>query len=224
VPTEMMDKLTLMEIACDLNIEYLNALMYKGIVESVKDAKTGKVVMINQITKNWTVPNPPQLQIKDRVSRFLLHADPMIAGRQPTIRDGSCQGFNIMAVEGKAFKLPLSHTIATNADFDGDEMYIQILQDARARVEAKELMGMSKLIVSPQTNSPIMNLTQDSLVAVFVLSQTHDLPRDLAFDCVMSCTDFLKIGRRRLDPEVAAQCVHRFIARPGKEAFYKQLA
>jgi DNA-directed RNA polymerase beta' subunit len=54
-------------------------------------------------------------------------------------------------------------TRAFNADFDGDEMNIHSLQGFEAVAEAQELMAVAHQIVTPQSNSIIIGLVQDSL-------------------------------------------------------------
>lgn len=52
-----------------------------------------------------------------------------------------------------------------NADFDGDEMNMHLVQGQEPRAEIKEIMSVPRNIVSPQANKPVMGIVQDSLLA-----------------------------------------------------------
>ena len=49
--------------------------------------------------------------------------------------------------------------------FDGDEMNLHVPCSHDSRAEVKELMMVSKCIVSPQSNRPVMGIVQDALLA-----------------------------------------------------------
>ena len=68
----------------------------------------------------------------------------------------------------------MSHSIAPacsvtqpyNADFDGDEMNLHLPQSLEARAEIAELASVSKMLVTPQSNRPVMGIVQDTLTGV----------------------------------------------------------
>ena len=57
-------------------------------------------------------------------------------------------------------------TTPYNADFDGDEMNMHVPQSMETRAEVSELMMVPRMIVTPQSNRPVMGIVQDSLCAV----------------------------------------------------------
>ena len=57
-------------------------------------------------------------------------------------------------------------------DFDGDEMNVHMLQDIRAVVEAKELVGVKEQILNAQNNKPCMGIVQDTLLGAYLLSSS----------------------------------------------------
>ena len=66
------------------------------------------------------------------------------------------------------FRLNVQATTPYNADFDGDEMNMHVLQTVQARAEAQELMSVGKNLISPQASKPIIGLIQDVLLTFVV--------------------------------------------------------
>lgn len=84
------------------------------------------------------------------------------------------------------FRLNLSVTSPYNADFDGDEMNMHMVQSHEVRAEIKEIMAVPLNIVSPQANRPVMGIVQDSLLGsrLFTKRDTF-LERDLLMNVLM---------------------------------------
>ena len=61
---------------------------------------------------------------------------------------------------------PCSVTTPYNADFDGDEMNMHVPQSMETRAEISELLMVPRMIITPQSNRPVMGIVQDSLCAV----------------------------------------------------------
>lgn len=64
------------------------------------------------------------------------------------------------------FSLGYSVTTPYNADFDGDEMNLHLPQSLETRAEIQELAMVPRMIVTPQSNRPVMGIVQDTLTAV----------------------------------------------------------
>ena len=59
-----------------------------------------------------------------------------------------------------------SCTTPYNADFDGDEMNLHLPQSMEARAEILQLAMSPRMIITPQSNRPVMGIVQDTLTAV----------------------------------------------------------
>ncbi|KAI8514192.1 DNA-directed RNA polymerase II subunit RPB1, partial [Branchiostoma belcheri] len=59
-----------------------------------------------------------------------------------------------------------SVTTPYNADFDGDEMNLHVPQSVETRAEIMELAMVPRMIITPQSNRPVMGIVQDTLTAV----------------------------------------------------------
>jgi DNA-directed RNA polymerase II subunit RPB1 len=73
-----------------------------------------------------------------------------------------------------------------NADFDGDEMNLHVPQSLPARAEAELMMLSPRVIVSGQSNRPIMGIVQDSLLAVQKMTKRGVfIEKDLTMNMLM---------------------------------------
>lgn len=64
-----------------------------------------------------------------------------------------------------------------NADFDGDEMNLHLLQTEEAKAEASILMGTKNNILTPRNGEPLIAAIQDFITGAYLLTQ-----KDVFFD------------------------------------------
>ena len=83
--------------------------------------------------------------------------------RQPTLHKMSMMGHRVKVLPWSTFRLNLSVTTPYNADFDGDEMNMHIPQSLETKAEIQELCMVPQMILTPQSNRPVMGIVQDSL-------------------------------------------------------------
>lgn len=112
----------------------------------------------------------PELKNGWVVERHLIDGDAVIFNRQPSLHKMSMMGHRAKIVEGSTFRLNLAYTGAYNADFDGDEMNLHVPQSLTSRAEVENLMMVDRLIVSPQSNKPVIGIIQDSLLSSYKMS------------------------------------------------------
>ena len=136
----------------------------------------GNVSHVKILTKNFTVPfsinGDPLLREGDYIERHLQDGDAAVFNRQPTISIESAQGISIKVLRhGElAFQLPVQTTRAYNADYDGDEMNLHVIQLNGAKVEARVIMNTANQIVSRQGNAPVMGSVQNTLIGMYLLT------------------------------------------------------
>lgn len=71
-----------------------------------------------------------------------------------------------------------------NADFDGDEMNLHLMQSDMANAEVAELIAVSKNINDPKDNAPCLSLVQDSCVGSMLLTRrTTRIDLDTMHQC-----------------------------------------
>ncbi|GMI08152.1 hypothetical protein TrLO_g5004, partial [Triparma laevis f. longispina] len=99
------------------------------------------------------------------VERHLRDDDVVVFNRQPSLHKMSIMGHKAKVLDWSTFRLNLSCTSPYNADFDGDEMNLHVPQSLPARAELELMMLSPRVIVSGQSNRPVMGIVQDSLLA-----------------------------------------------------------
>src|SRR2546425_11062397 len=70
----------------------------------------------------------------------------------------------------KTFRFNLAVCPPYNADFDGDEMNLHVLQSEEARAEARVLMRVQEHILSPRFGGPVIGGIHDHISGSFLLT------------------------------------------------------
>jgi DNA-directed RNA polymerase II subunit RPB1 len=97
----------------------------------------------------------------------------------------SMMGHRIKIMPYSSFRLNFSVT-TPYASFDGDEMNIYVPQNVETRAEVIQLMMVSRQIVSPQGNRPVISLVQDTLLACCLFSRRDCfMERDVVMNLIM---------------------------------------
>ncbi|KAF2205301.1 DNA-directed RNA polymerase II subunit [Delitschia confertaspora ATCC 74209] len=108
-----------------------------------------------------------RLQYGWKVERHIDDNDVIIFNRQPSLHKESMMGHRVRVMPFSTFRLNLSVTSPYNADFDGDEMNLHVPQSDETRSEIMNLCMVPLNIVSPQRNSPLMGIVQDTLCGIY---------------------------------------------------------
>ncbi|HYK93479.1 MAG TPA: DNA-directed RNA polymerase subunit A' [Thermoplasmata archaeon] len=109
------------------------------------------------------------------VERQLIDGDIVLFNRQPSLHRMSMMAHFVRILPHKTFRFNLCDCPPYNADFDGDEMNLHVLQSQEARAEAKVLMKVEEHILSPRYGGPIIGMLHDHITAAFLL--TYQNPR-----------------------------------------------
>ena len=110
----------------------------------------------------------------DILLRQLTNGDVVLFNRQPSLHRMSIMAHRVRVMPGKTFRFNLCVCAPYNADFDGDEMNLHVLQSDEARAEARILMLVQENILSPRYGGPIIGGIHDHITGSFLL--TH-VPR-----------------------------------------------
>ena len=175
MPEYIANILTVPEPVTKWNMSILQDLLEKGQIVRVK--RQGLTINVQQATHNFRRPFDHLGEIGllegDIAERKYRDGDVMLFNRQPTLRIESMQGVRVKIMWGEyPWRLGLAQCRAFNADFDGDEMNGHACQSLGARAECATVMAVSNLIVSRQSNSPIMGLVQNSLITMYLMTNT----------------------------------------------------
>lgn len=125
------------------------------------------------------------------VVRYLESGDRVLFNRQPSLSKKSMMVFRVKVVpdhgaRGGAhlrrnisrkkmprtvFGMHLSVTTAFNADFDGDEMNIHMLNSHEAEAEGKYLVSVSRQVTNELNSKTTLCIVQDSVLGAYLLSR-----------------------------------------------------
>ena len=171
VPLSVAEELTIPENVTENNRKYINELFKQNRVNYVirPDKRRIKVTDINKkdvieaLGTDWTV------------ERQLHDGDIVLFNRQPSLHRMSIMAHMVKVMPYKTFRINPSVCPPYNADFDGDEMNLHVLQNEEARTEAAYLMVVHKNIISPKFGGPVIGLDLDQISGIYML--THDETR-----------------------------------------------
>lgn len=168
VPIKIAQKITYPEKVTPRNISRLTEMLENDKITVVKRGDSE----YNQSTLKLT-GRKTRLQVGDIVFRHLQDGDRGVFNRQPTLHRGSMMSHIVKINPNnpiKTLRMNLAATKPYNADFDGDEMQLHIPQDY-ATVAELDLMDVTQMIVSSQSNRPIIGIIQDGLLGAYLMTK-----------------------------------------------------
>lgn len=147
VPIRMCKVLSFPEVVQQYNIRKLTRMvrngpdMYPG-ANSILRSNGHEVVITpdNQMSL--------KLSVGDTVRRHIVRGDWAIVNRQPTLHKFSMMAHRILPRHGNTMGLHISCTAPYNADFDGDEMNLLVMQSDMSSAEASEILSVQQNMCS----------------------------------------------------------------------------
>ncbi|MDR0309824.1 MAG: DNA-directed RNA polymerase subunit A' [Candidatus Methanoplasma sp.] len=164
------------------NIEKLRAIVARGPTPSMEN---GYVPGVNyviradgrriRVTERNAEEVSGNIDLDYTIERQLMDGDVVLFNRQPSLHRMSMMAHRVKMMDGKTFRFNLCDCPPYNADFDGDEMNLHVLQSDEARAEARILMQVQENILSPRYGGPIIGAIHDHITGAYFL--THENPR-----------------------------------------------
>lgn len=111
-----------------------------------------------------------KLEVGTTMERQLTNGDIALFNRQPSLHRMSIMAHRVKVVPHKTFRFNLSVCPPYNADFDGDEMNLHLLQGEEAQAEAEILMKVQENILSPRFGGAIIGGIHDHISGCFMLT------------------------------------------------------
>jgi len=112
-----------------------------------------------------------ELEIGWKVERHIRDGDIVLFNRQPSLHRLSIMAHYVRIMPGRTFRINPTVCPPYNADFDGDEMNMHVLQTEEARAEARMLMAVARNIISPRFGKPIIGSLHDYITGIFLLTE-----------------------------------------------------
>jgi DNA-directed RNA polymerase III subunit RPC1 len=132
------------------------------------------------------------LKMGDIVHRHLVNKDVVLFNRQPSLHKQSIMAFKAVVRDSPDKTLKFNECVCSpfNADFDGDEMNLHLLQNYLAKGEALGLMDSSRNLLTSKNGEATITLIQDFLTSLYVLTGKDFLmPRDRFCQLFISATN-----------------------------------
>ncbi|MEM4208269.1 MAG: DNA-directed RNA polymerase subunit A' [Candidatus Bilamarchaeaceae archaeon] len=172
IPLAVAEELTVPVAVTEWNIEQLKKYILsetypKALYIIRSDGKRIKVVDSPEIKKELA----DNLKVGYIVERQVMDGDISIFNRQPSLHRISMMCHLIKVLPGKTFRINPLVCPPYNADFDGDEMNLHVLQTEEAQAEALELMKVEKQILSPRHGHAIIKPQEDHVSGYYFLTR-----------------------------------------------------
>ena len=189
VPRTVARTLTYPEVVTPFNIAKLQELVENG-PSTLPGARY--IIRNDGLRLDLSKPNVQKaLQPGYKVERHVQDGDIVMFNRQPSLHKMSIMGHRIKIMPYSTFRMNLSCTSPYNADFDGDEMNMHVLQTHETRAECSEIMLTPRCIVSPQSNKPVMGIVQDTLLGSRAFTRRDCfLEKDLVMNLILHLDSF----------------------------------
>ena len=122
-----------------------------------------------------------KLEVGSIIERQLMDGDLTLFNRQPSLHRMSMMAHRVRVVPGKTFRFNLCVCPPYNADFDGDEMNLHLIQGEEAKAEAEILMKVQENILSPRFGGAVIGGIHDIISGAFLLTnKERKVPLDVA--------------------------------------------
>ena len=173
VPMKIAKNITKPVLVNERNRDFLTKLIQNG-----PDVWPGAKILERSNGENISLRHRDRdtvdLQIGDKVHRHMMDGDYVLFNRQPSLHKMSmmCHEVKVMKT-GDTFRFNVGVTNPYNADFDGDEMNMHMPQSVQAETELMYLPAVTRQLVSPSKNSPIIGIFQDSLLGSFLFTRAN---------------------------------------------------
>lgn len=178
------------------NVNQYNIKVLTEYLENGPNKYPGAHFLIKKNGKKFDLKycKDPVLEIGDTLERHLINGDYVVFNRQPSLHRMSLMGHKVKIMKhGSTFRINLCATTPYNADFDGDECNVHVPQTLTGKAEVEHLMSVPTQIISPQGSKPIIGLVQDSLLAIYLITQDSVfITRTIFFDTIMKMKYFTK--------------------------------
>ncbi|MBI2079225.1 DNA-directed RNA polymerase subunit A' [Candidatus Micrarchaeota archaeon] len=172
VPKTIAEELTVPMSVTDWNLDscktYIMSPEYPRAIYILRsDGKRLKVGDTEELRKQMA----EDLKVGWIIERQLVDKDIALFNRQPSLHRISMMAHEVRVLPGKTFKLNPVVVSPYNADFDGDEMNLHIIQTEEAQAEARYLMKVEGQILSPRHGHAIIKPQEDHVSGLYFLTK-----------------------------------------------------
>ena len=172
VPQRIAEELTILMTITEWNIEkakgYIMSPSYPKALYIIRsDGRRIKVGDNEESRKELA----ESLKIGWLIERQIVDGDISLFNRQPSLHRISMMAHTVKVLPGKTFKMNPVVVAPYNADFDGDEMNLHVMQTQEAQAEAVYLMKVDKQVLSPRHGHAIIKPQEDHVSGLYFLTR-----------------------------------------------------
>ncbi len=173
VPISMAEKLTVPEMVHSKNYDYIMDLWNRRRISHLTMSPESGRQRISENSYNLRTADgiPLKPQIGSIVERYVQDGDTVLVNRQPTLYKYSMIGNFVKINKRKNIGIHMTECQMRNADFDGDEINIHVMQGIEARVEASTFANVQANIPNALNNGAMIGIMQNSLSSAFILTR-----------------------------------------------------
>ncbi|CAH6419582.1 DNA-directed RNA polymerase subunit RPB1 [uncultured virus] len=200
------------------NIVMLQELLFAGKIGAVKKLRSRDLMPTRMGNDNFTDTVSHILEVGDIVWRHAQDGDLVVTGRQPIANRHNLFSVRVKVVPGSTTCININSTPGLGADFDGDTMWLFIVQSIEAQQDLEGML-LGKNIRSDQEGRPMVALTYNAVVAATLLTiQQLEIDEEVWSTCTLSYMDHAK--NVELESRLAK---HRVPRRSGRALFSSTL-
>lgn len=170
VPQAIAQELTVPIAVTEWNVEeckkYVLAEGYPRAIYILRP--DGRKIKISEEIKKELAED---LKVGSTIERQIMDGDISIFNRQPSLHRISMMAHEVRVLPGKTFRLNPTTTSPYNADFDGDEMNLHILQTQESQAEARLMMKVEDQMISPRHGHAIIKPQEDHVSASYFFTR-----------------------------------------------------
>jgi DNA-directed RNA polymerase subunit A' len=175
VPFAIAQHMTIPVRVTTRNMELLRMYVGRGSIvhpgANYAIREDGRRIRVTEINKEELAE---KIEVGWTVERQLMDGDIVLFNRQPSLHKMSIMAHRIKVLPFKTFRLNPAVCPPYNADFDGDEMNMHVLQTEESRAEASILMQVQENILSPRFGGPIIGGIHDHISGLFLLTRNEN--------------------------------------------------
>lgn len=172
VPLEIAKNITKIETINRYNLEFVKVLLanypnYPTLTHVIVEGRFFKVLPTNlaYIAECLVVGN--------KIQRQMLEGDQVLINRHPSLHRFSMINHRVKLTNHSTLGLNPLTAAGYNADFDGDEMNLHLIQQSAAAVEAAEVMNMAYSTVADKNARVLVALCKELIAGAYLLSRAE---------------------------------------------------
>ncbi len=177
VPEAIAREMTVATKVNSRNIDYLKKMVLRGPDNypgaNYVERSDGRRISLKRVQNFEEVLE--KIEPSWIINRHLKDGDIVLFNRQPSLHRMSIMAHEVKVLPYKTFRLNLCVCPPYNADFDGDEMNMHVIQGEEAIAEAKVLMRVQEQILSPRFGGPIIGGIHDHITGAYLLTKKGSL-------------------------------------------------